>query len=208
MNISFKNIRKELAPFIEKIWVFESNDDLPLNDLKTILPNGRTKIIVPLKSDINIQGIKGPLSGVSAGIFLAGMIETPIRMASAGKRGTIGIEFKMNAAYRFFNCHLKHFNDQLISFEDIFGRIGTELQQRVADTIIIEEKIKLIEEFLVQRLNRSKPVWLIDFAAQEISRSGGLISIGDLCKNSGYSKRYLDRMFAEHVGLGPKKIAA
>jgi hypothetical protein len=82
------------------------------------------------------------------------------------------------------------------------------LQQRVAGTVIIEEKIKLLEEFLLQRLNRSKRIWLIDFAAHEISRSVGLISIGDLCKDSGYSKRYFDRMFAEHVGLGPKKIAA
>jgi hypothetical protein len=125
MNISFKNIRKELVPFIEKIWVFENNDDLPLNDLKTIFPNGRFKIIVPLKSDINIQGIKGALTGSSSGIFLAGMIETPIRMDDEGKKGTIGIEFKMHAAYRVFNCHLKYFNNQLVSFEDIFGRIGT-----------------------------------------------------------------------------------
>jgi len=207
VDIAFKKIRNELAPFVEKIWVFETDSDLPCDDLSTLLPNGRIKIIVPFKSNISMQGVNGPLTGDSSGIFLAGMIDSPIRVARQGKKGTIGIEIKVNAAHRFFNCPLKYFNNGLFSFSDIFGRIASELQQRVADAVIIDEKIKVIEDFLLMLLSKSESIWLIDFAAHEISRTGGLTSIGDLCKDAGYSKRYLDRLFAEHVGLGPKKIA-
>ena len=41
---------------------------------------------------------------------------------------------------------------------------------------------------------------------RKIYKSKGLINIQDLCEQSGYSKRYLDLRFADHVGVGPKVL--
>jgi methylphosphotriester-DNA--protein-cysteine methyltransferase len=48
---------------------------------------------------------------------------------------------------------------------------------------------------------------IVDFCVGSLKARDGRIAIQELEKQTGYSRRYLDSLFATHVGLSPKAVA-
>jgi AraC-like DNA-binding protein len=48
---------------------------------------------------------------------------------------------------------------------------------------------------------------IVDYAINAITSSHGLIGIRELERKTGYTKRYLDLLFKEHVGIAPKSLS-
>jgi AraC-like DNA-binding protein len=91
---------------------------------------------------------------------------------------------------------------------DVLGRRGAHIQERVADCPTVGGKLAAVERWLLELLHASErrdPV--VEWAVAEIRRSAGMGRIADLCERLGYSRRYLDMRFADHVGLSPKLFA-
>jgi len=198
-----------LAPHIEKMWLFESETGIPAGDMRTVVPNGLMKMIVSYRGSLT-SSRGGELMRVSpeASISFIGLMEKPVTIDSAGPTGSIGVEFKPCSAYRFFPFALKELKNRVELSSDILGRQGADLRQRVADSPTVDGKIAAIESYLLDLLHtfdRRDPV--VEWAVGEIRQSAGMVSITDLCERLGYSKRYLDMRFADHVGLAPKLFA-
>jgi AraC-like DNA-binding protein len=68
-----------------------------------------------------------------------------------------------------------------------------------------KQKINIIQEFLLNRLKSSERNNLIlNYSVNFISSLHGIASIKQLEKKTGYSKRYLDILFKNHLGISPK----
>lgn len=98
---------------------------------------------------------------------------------------------KPSSAYKFFNFPLIELSDQMVDVSDIFNKTGKELQGRLAELSNINDKINLIQRFLYLQMalfDRNDP--LVEFAINRIESEKGLLHIGDLSKEMGYSRRY------------------
>src|SRR5438445_4490737 len=105
--------------------------------------------------------------------------------------GIIGFEFKTASAYRFLSLPLKHLTDAIYDIDDVLGKPGRDLQRGIAEADV-PEKIRLVEEFLLNRLSNSPPDDPVTLrAVQAIAASAGRVRITDLCRELGYSRRYL-----------------
>jgi len=198
-----------LAPHVEKMWLFESDAGIPAGDIRTIIPNGLFKMIIPYRGSL-ISARRGSLMRVcpEGSISLVGLMEQPVTIDSAGPSGAIGIEFKPSSAYRFFPFSLKEVRNSVALSDEMLGRHAAEMQRRLLDMPTVEGKLASIQGYLLSMLHdseRSDP--LVEWAVGEIRKSQGMVSIIDLCRRSGYSKRYLEVRFADHVGLNPKLLA-
>jgi AraC-like DNA-binding protein len=199
-----------LAPFIEKMWLFQSATGIPPGDMRTVVPNGLAKMIVSFRGSLRAARA-GTLmrEAPEASICLIGLTEQPVTIDSPGPTGSIGVELRPGSAWRFFPCSLGELKNRVELSPDVLGRAGAELQRRVEDSPSVEGKVAAIERFLLERLDASPdedPV--VEWAVREIRRSAGMVSINDPCERLGYSKRYLDLRFADHVGLSPKLFAS
>ncbi|MFN7116113.1 MAG: helix-turn-helix domain-containing protein [Saprospiraceae bacterium] len=210
MQLQMLRPRPELAPYVDKFWLFESAIGVPTTDNRVIAPNGRAKIILPFQN---------ALSTIQHGIhqdypeqepLLIGIWEEPVVLSSPERpTGTIGMELNPRGLYRFLNISLHELSNQILSFETIFGAKGRFIHQKLMDLEQPEQKIEALQLFLIERLQETdRQNHIIDFSVQHILSTHGLLEIKALEKKTGYSKRYLDLLFKEHIGISPKTFAS
>ena len=191
------------------MWLFESDTGIPSGDMRTIIPNGLLKIIIPYRGSLTSQQ-RGSLMRIcpEGSISLVGLMEQPVTIDRVGPSGALGIEFKPSCAYRFFPFSLKEIKNSVALSDEMLGQHAAELQRRLLDIPNAEGKLALVQRYLLSVLgDKERYDPLVEWAVGEIRRSQGMVSITDLCRRSGYSKRYVDLHFADHVGLNPKLLA-
>ena len=205
MKLEFINPRLELQPFISKIWLFENNSGLA-NQGTLIAPNARPKIIIPYKNALTTtdNGRIGVCE--EGGAYFIGIRDVPVTLgAPNGATGSIGIELTTDGAYKFLRVPMYELTNTFFSFSDLYGYTGKQLVQKMADTENPREKINVIQDFLFHQLNTNdRNNLLIDYSVNFISSLHGLASIKQLEIKTGYSKRYLDMLFKDHLGISPK----
>jgi AraC-like DNA-binding protein len=198
---------KELQPYIGRIWAFESKTGIPDNDLKIIAPNGKIKLIIQYNNNLKSTIGNKIKNTQENSLIVIGQSTIPAIIESKTEVGTIGIEFKPFSVYKFFNFPLNEITNQVIDISDIVGHDRYKLQEKIMDVMKVEEKIKIVEKFLLNQLNLlERNNYIIEYAINTILLSNGLLRINELCKNLGYTKRHVDRIFHEFLGIGPKEF--
>jgi hypothetical protein len=199
-----------LQPFIEKLWVFESDHPMPNEDMKLIVPNGLIKMVIPYRNGLSgkMQGWYH-LSKVNS-ITLIGMTDIPsiVDDEVPGPSGTIGVEFSPMGAYRFFRFSQGEIRNQIHPLTDILGRTAKLMEEQIAAESSVNKKIQRLQSFLVRQLEVNSPDQITDYCLRTIVESKGKIGVGALEKKTGYSSRWLNMKFIERVGVSPKNFAS
>jgi AraC-like DNA-binding protein len=210
MKISFTETLEQLEPYIGSFWVYESALGVPAADARIVVPNGTAKILIPIKNPLIATVGPKTMMAKEHHIHLAGLSENPTKITGDAKQTvTLGMQLTPKGLYRFFNLSMHETTDQLFTFEDIFGAWGARLQHMLANIEDVQEKISSLQYALTYLLNKNaKDYSLLDQAIDVINESHGMVSIKELEKQTGYSKRYLDMLFKEHVGVSPKRLAS
>jgi AraC-like DNA-binding protein len=210
MNVSFTQPEKQLSPYVALIWVFKSRFGVPLADSRIIVPDGRAKIIVPYRSSLCAAVTTGLLNAREHQIFLVGIQRNPTTIAStATDTGTIGIELTPKGLYHLFKLNMHEITDRMVSFEELFGPKGSRLQERVSDAEDPQEKIAILQSALTHLLRQNeKEYTLLDHTVDLLAQTHGMIHVQELATHVGYTRRYLDQLFQQHVGVSPKSLAS
>lgn len=201
----------ELQAHIEKFWVFESNNGIPLEDMRLIVPNGLFKLVIPFKNGLQSKIANQQQVTKEASIAVIGLTDKPAIIDSQTRcqHSSIGIEFKPFSAYKFFDIPFSEFTNNVFTLDEVLGVPGAALQNQIADATTLEDRIKKVESFLVRQLRKNRQVDSItDFSIQEIIRTHGQVSMKELSRKTGYTSRYLEMKFSDKVGLSPKTLAS
>ena len=210
MKISFAEILEQLKPYISSFWVYESAFGVPATDARIVVPNGTAKILIPIQNPLIATVGQKTMMAKEHHIHLAGLNEKPTKITGDAKQTvTLGMQLTPKGLYRFFNLSMHETTDQLFTFEEIFGAWGARLQHMLANIEDVQEKISSLQFALTYLLNQNtKDYSFLDRAIDVINQSHGMVSIKELEEQTGYSKRYLDMLFREHVGVSPKRLAS
>lgn len=104
----------------------------------------------------------------------------------------------------------RHTNDlvnQIIPFEELVPSV-TPVLQRMAEVKGFEEKIKIVEPFLIQNFEKSRYKESdMDTAIHLINQSQGNIKVKNIQQQCKVSERTLERKFREQLGFSPKEYA-
>jgi len=210
MNVSFTRPEQQLSPYVALIWVFESRFGVPLADSRLIVPDGRAKIIAPYRNSLCAAVDTRLLNAKEHHIFLVGIQTHPTTIAStATDTGTIGIELTPKGLYHLFKLSMHEITNRMVSFEELFGSPGARLQNRVGDAEDPRAKIALLQTALTHLLQQNEKEYaLLDHTLDLLAGTHGMMRVQELAAHLGYTKRYLDRLFQEHVGVSPKSLAS
>lgn len=209
MHVRPVEIHPALKGYIEKMWVFESSGRVPDDDLKLIVPNGLIKITIPFRNGISGKIKDQYLLTRENKFILIGVSDLPavVDIENDAPSGCIGIEFSPKGAYRFFNVRKSELKNQIYPLADIVGSSVRQIEERMADTESLKDKISLIQKFLIQALSiQEDPVF--DYCIGRIESSGGNITVRELERETGYTARWLNMKFDEKLGTSPKSIAS
>ncbi len=210
MKVSFTQPEQQLSPYVALIWVFESSFGVPLADSRIIVPDGRAKIIVPYRNSLCAAVSNRLLNAKEHQIFLVGIQSNPTTIAStATDTGTIGVELTPKGLYHLFKLSMHEITNRMVSFEEVFGPPGARLQTMVGDAEDPQQKIVLLQTALTHLLQQNdKEYALLDHPLDLLAQTHGMMPVQELAAHIGYTRRYLDMLFQEHVGVSPKSLAS
>lgn len=200
----------QLVGYVSKIWVFESSGRVPSEDMKLIVPNGMAKLTIPFRNGVSGKNSKIYHLSKESKITLIGICDIPavVDVEHDAPSGNIGIEFSALGAYRIFPFRQSEIKNSILLLEDVFGKSARGVQEKIANTVSIAEKIRIIQKYLIKLLTKSEPDQILDYCIEQIKTSKGIVTVGNLESKTGYSSRWLYEKFVDKVGLSAKNYSS
>jgi AraC-like DNA-binding protein len=190
-----------LAPFIRSFHYHESE----LNPtVERILPNGQAHLMINLAED-EFRSYTGPDGGTVhrvCGSVLAGPHDRPTAIDTIEQRRMIAVEFNLGGAAVFVPIPLAETSNRMVALDDIWGRDGRFLRERLCDAPTPSAKLRLLESMLLRRL-RSPSDRSIGAAISLLDRG---MPVAEARTRLGLLPKTFVRRFREQVGLAPKRL--
>jgi len=117
------------------------------------------------------------------------------------------IFFQPDGVYRLFSIPMDKLIDQDYEGHAVLGAFISQVHQRLGECESFEERVTLIDEFLLQRARASRDYDGVSAAANRILVGGGRSGIAALADRAGLSMRQFERRFTERIGMRPKLFA-
>jgi AraC-like DNA-binding protein len=97
---------------------------------------------------------------------------------------------------------------EVVALEDLLGREGRLLEERLVQASAWEERFDLVQDTLASKLQAAEPPPPdVDWAWRRLTASRGALRVTELAAELGCSRKHLAARFREHVGLPPKLVA-
>ena len=140
--------------------------------------------------------------------FACGPFTSNYHLVLKGKIGMVGIVFKATALHNFFGLRMTELVNNRMALEHILPDETEPLLQAIETAVTDEDKIKILEAFVLTRLPEARArLSVIDDAVEWIDQHKGCISVVGVAEHLNISKRYLEKKFLEKVGVSPKFYA-
>lgn len=113
-----------------------------------------------------------------------------------GEGRVLGVAFRPGAFRPFLGAPVSTITDRALDAREVFG-----------PDLPADPDVEQVERFLRARLPAPDPAaGLAVEAVARIAARPALTRVGELARDLGVGVRHLQRLFADHVGLGPKRV--
>lgn len=140
--------------------------------------------------------------------YIVARMNNYLDVNSPGAIGFVSVCFYPGKARQFFPLPMKETVTSPLALKDIIYDFSLSLEEAVADADSNEQRVKHLQEFLVNLLTKnSHPDEAVDYCVNQINYYRGQLSISSLAREAGLSNRQLLRRFNEQIGIPPKEFA-
>lgn len=187
-------IRTEVSvPIVDKVSCYAP-------PMETIIPDTCMDIIWNLNES----------TGITTTVF-SGINDAPFEVPSdrgGGMITTFGIRFHFWAVHFFADDHLRDVLNAFVDVDQYFGTFKRELGLLLEQANSMNERIAAAETYLFQRLEHGgRTNDRMMNAVYTLIKQKGVVTAEDLETSSNLSRRQLERLFQEYIGVSPKKTA-
>jgi AraC-like DNA-binding protein len=142
------------------------------------------------------------------GSFVAGITDGPVLVGHSGSARCLQVDFTPLGARRLIGMPMSELANRTVPIDDVFGRFGRELVQRVGDAPDWAARFALMDGAIRARLADAAPVDAeVEWSLHRIADSGGTATISGLAGELGWSQRRLIARYRDAVGLPPKLVS-
>ena len=197
-----------LKPYVMDYLGYREHAAAPMRRLQP--PFAGIPMIVTFGPSIDIFNGDRPAERGPYRSFLAGLHDVHVFTEYAGDQRGFQVNFTLLGAYRFLNLTMSDVANQCINLGDLLGEgEAGRLAERLAETTDWPARFDLMDEFLLARLARGRPMAPdVAWALKTLRSSRGARSIGALSRDLSCSRKTLIQRFHAQVGLSPKAVAS
>jgi AraC-like DNA-binding protein len=192
-----------LARDVKLLWTLEEERLPGRPSTERILPDGLVEVVFHFR-DPFLMRREGETFARQPPSFAVSMTERFLEMRPSGRSGFVAVRFHPWGARRFFRVPVEEFRDRHLPAEELWGPAASELSEKIAEARSMEERIALVEGFLLDRFDDS-PRDAVDEALRWIWVCKGAISVRDLSDRLAVSERWLERHLRAATGGSPKR---
>jgi len=140
---------------------------------------------------------------------LTGLMDQFRVFSHAAEIGSVLVFFKEGKAASFFREPIHELFRESVSLDHFMLRSELLiLEERLQASKTDAEKIRLVEQFLISKMNSTLPDLMVASAISMIYKSKGNIRIKELLSELHISQSVLEKKFRQVVGASPKKFAS
>ena len=169
-----------------------------------VLPTGDTCLFVNLFED-EIRTYEGDTVHRTRGAVLLGPRSRSQVIDTEEQRCLVEVDFELGGASRFFSVPVSAAQNELVELGELWGRDGATLRERLLEASSPEEKLRVVEDVLLDRIARSlEPDPAIAFAVAAFERGASVASVGS---RLGWLPKTFVRRFRGRIGMAPKEFS-
>lgn len=203
------NLHQEII-FSKKLAKYISSYNILHIDYKedyTFIPQGVFEIIFQLDGQFEHKPLLKNEWVPWPNCFIGGLHNKAYKIRTKKGKGLfLTVRFKPNAAKYFFKNNLNEFKNTIVNLSDLWSLGGKTLENKFLEKETIDDKIELIEQFLISKFAPQKESF-IDLAFSNIKNQNGVINIHNLAIKTGYSSSHFRKCFNENIGMSPSEFA-
>jgi AraC-like DNA-binding protein len=167
-----------------------------------VLPDGCVELVVHLGDPFWLE--RDGRAERQAPAVLGGPTSAPVRLRPGGRADVIGVRFAPGAARGVAGVPLAELANALPELAAVAGPLARGLAEELAEPRRGEGWTDVLDRRLAPLV--AAPA-RIDPLVHALRTSGGRAPVAALADRAGLSTRQLERLFEEHIGLGPKLYA-
>ena len=203
---TFKPI-SQLERFIRFFWILEQDSRLSNCEPERVIANGCVEMILHF-GDRTQNVRQNQTSDYQPQTLISGHLTEYFDVVQTGMTRFLCILFKPQALRLFFDLPANELTNQQVDLELIKGSCSSDLSDQIANAASNEERIKIVERYLLKRLterniyNFERMGAVINF----VNSTTGSISVKEMAGKACLSDKQFYRIFSEQVGLSPKQF--
>jgi AraC-like DNA-binding protein len=141
----------------------------------------------------------------SSGAVLGGPSSHATVIDTMEQRCLVTVDFKLGGASPFFSDPLGEARDQLVGLDQLWGRDGAALRERLLEAGTPEAMFQVLEIVLLKQLvDPAIPDPAIPFAARALERG---VPVSHVTSQLGLLPKTFVRRFRARTGLSPKRFS-
>lgn len=188
-----------LAPFIDRLWGCRSAQPLSLPPL---LPGTGCELLLHLAMPPRLtDGSALPHS------YLMSPRRHSLTLMSGPKLEVIAVRFKSGQLRHFTPRSFAELNDQFTPWQQLWGVEVERLILQLQLAADVEQQVALLQQFLLARLEQHHIADPAEDALIQRLYYAPTLSIEELARWSGWSRRQLERRFQNAFAITPKHFA-
>jgi len=196
-----------LAPFVSELQGYLEESDCAVT--RTELPFGGLPLIIVIEHGFTLHDASLP-GGERAldRAFIAGLQGGPAIIGSRGRSLCMQVNFTPLGARRFLRMDLGVVADQVVDLSLLRGRFADELEARLREARCWNLRFAILEFALADRI-LSAPVDdpRLSAALNAIDMSAGSLRVEALAGSLDVSRKHLNTIFRQQLGMSPKAYA-
>ncbi|WP_028283562.1 AraC family transcriptional regulator [Olleya marilimosa] len=172
-----------------------------------IIPDGTIEMAFILGDDIKRYTSENEFIIQPRAMVLGQTIE-PFYIEPTGYVNTFAIRFYPYGFANFVNMPIKNLANKETPIEFLFGeKTANELEQKIIQAINSRERIEIIENFLLDKLNKKTTIDnIVKTTIDALLATNGSASISTILKGDLSKRRQLERKFLKQIGVSPKQL--
>jgi AraC-like DNA-binding protein len=206
MNLTYQEYTPTpaLRPFVHCFWSLQA-DGHPheLSPVQRCFPSGMIEWITHVKGPSSI-GFKDEGNFAFPQSLLTGICDRATAYVIYGHSEMFGIRLHPEAAMDLLDINLKVFRNSCLDTKDLNDRECNILNDQLLEASTHAERIRQVEAFFLNRLNRQNPESNYFTEALRMLRTEEAPSIKDLSRKVFVGERQLQRTFQSMLGISPK----
>lgn len=141
--------------------------------------------------------------------WVAGIQTKPTNVESYGNSKMLVVQFKTLGAFVFLNEPMHYFSDNYIPLDNIFNKQADETWEQLKEAALLNERFLIVENFLYRKLLANKlPNEKLISTIDILLSNNANISITEICKKLNISRKHLNNLSKEYIGVSPKTLSS
>jgi AraC-like DNA-binding protein len=195
-----------LASLIDRVWTLTGSASDLSTSVQPVLPDGRPELVMHFGEPFERVSVNGDVSKQAVTLF-AGQLTAQLTLKPTGAVAVLGVRFHPHGAWPLFPVPQHEVTGLTLDVEDLSPELSRALCAVRDQTHDVHTAVPLVQRVLERRIADLRFDRRVEVATRTIIDADGAVSIDALAESVALTRRHLERLFLDAVGLPPKRLA-